>query len=363
MIPQISQRTEQEKTQLPQALHGDDIAAAEDILFDFFDLFDKTIDDVHAYILHRVCSPEIAEDITLSVYFSLLQRRRFFWWRSAVTLSMILSLVDKSISASRSWEVDSMNAQYLKEFLQCVPNRQNTQTRDRVRLILDVLKGLPTKQQQIAIFRFLLHWDTEKTSEVLERDESKIEKEYEAVLRQFIQHVGEDPLFAETGVQSFFESITCAKMDKSQKATLRIALLEKYRSAQLSNMQFVMPVTALLFVATTFLGSYAVYSTKYLPPVSAQASLQQTNAVAVLLLGKELEYRDALVGAEQDIRGMAAHFAQKDLARISLELAPYAIQEQITLEKNVRRSLKKISIRALILSSVDTSQRIAMMSP
>ena len=83
----------------------DAVAISEDLLFEFFDFFDHSIDDVYAYIVHRTRVPEIAEDITLKLYFSLLQRQRFFWWRSRINLPELFLMADKAIGGRQRGEI------------------------------------------------------------------------------------------------------------------------------------------------------------------------------------------------------------------------------------------------------------------
>ena len=56
---------------------------------------------------------------------------------------------------------------------------------------------------------------------------------------------------------------------------------------------------------------------------------------------------------------MAAYFAEKDLARIALDLAPPAITQQLDEERTVNSVLRGMSTRAIIGDALESSVRLA----
>jgi DNA-directed RNA polymerase specialized sigma24 family protein len=324
----------------------DSIAASDDLLFDFFDFFDTSIDEVYAYVLHRTRVPELAEDITLNVYFSLLQRRRFFWWRNIADISTLLPIADKAIAAMPRWEEDTTGHVYLDVLKKHIPDGIEEAAIHKLQLLLRSIKSLPIAEQKIAVMCIFLHWPAEKAARILEKSKQNIEKAYEAVTHQLIGILGKEIAFQESSVEKFFESIHCPIMEKSQKAALRVAILEKYRSAQMSNVRFVVPAIAMMLFFT--LSGYTAYSTYMLPSVSAFESKRQIAAARVLLLDRELHYRDVLSQTEADIQGLAAYFAEKDLARINVDLAPSALAQQVKLEQEVGFVLRRMGEKIFI---------------
>ena len=79
---------------------ADDMDASEDMVFDFFDFFDRTIDDFYVYVLNRLKDKTLAQETIISIYFSLMKRRRFFWWERMMNVSTLLLIADKQITSS-----------------------------------------------------------------------------------------------------------------------------------------------------------------------------------------------------------------------------------------------------------------------
>jgi DNA-directed RNA polymerase specialized sigma24 family protein len=336
---------------------GDSIAASEDLLFDFFDFFDKTIDDVYWYILHRTRVPELAEDITLSVYFSLLQRRRFFWWRNIVQLPTLLSLADKAIASMRKWEEESTGYSYIEELMKCIRDGTEKDTIEKTRLVLQALKNLPLKQHKMAILRFFLNWDAAKSAKALGKKKDAFEKEYEAMLHQLVGLLGDENIFSNTSIEKFLQSIVCPGIEEEKKASLRVALLEKYRSAQMNSVSYAMPIASLLIVCSTFMGCFAIFSTVFVEPISAHGTSKQFAALEVLLTDSQITYQNVLIDAEAELKSLTAASAEHDLADMSIDLAYIALRRQLEIEQEVGTIIDDIRTRAL--SHIQTSTRIA----
>ena len=77
-------------------------------------------------------------------------------------------------------------------------------------------------------------------------------------------------------------------------------------------------------------------------------------AVEVLLTSREREYRDAFLKTERSYRTYTAYYAEKDLARITTDFLPPAVQQQIELENGVNDVLRTLGKRALVTSSLLT---------
>jgi|GEM_PF-1211225 hypothetical protein len=92
----------------------DDMESSEDMVFDFFDFFDRTIDDLYAYSLNRLKDNALAEENIISVYFSLMKRRRFFWWNKTMNVSTLLLIADKQILSTGN-NLTSMKKQIFDE--------------------------------------------------------------------------------------------------------------------------------------------------------------------------------------------------------------------------------------------------------
>lgn len=239
----------------PETL-GESLEGAEDVLFDFFDFFDRTVDNTYARILRETNSPQLAEDILVDSYFSLLRRRRFLFWKKGAEEAALTSLIDAAIGAVLKKQVM-------------------------------VLTNIP-------------------------------------------------------------RSLSTGTLPKDRKAELRMTLLTKYRRARMTTVQFVMPIAAMSTVA----GCFLVFSTTFLTPVSAQGTLKRIAAAEVLLTEQELAYKEVLSASERDLQGVAAHFAERDLAHITVALAPYALTQQVNLEQEVEGTLWRLGTRSFFLSAL-----------
>ena len=313
-----------------------------DELFDFFDFFDKTVEDVYAYILHCTRVAGLAADITLSVYFSLLQRRRFFWWKNIIQLSTVLALADKAIASMRAWEEEATGHDYIEALLRCMPEEQGTQTVEQMRLLFHALKQLPLREQRMAVLALFLHWPAEKTALVTGREKENIRKEYEAIMEILIATLGKESMFQNTNIRQLLEKIHCPVLPETKKASLRVALLERCRAAQMSSLRFALPIASLLIVASGVVGCILLVSTFLVEPLSLRAPLEEIAAVEVLLLDQEVAVRDAFLASERHLRSIAAEQALPDVARISLRLAPLAAREQLSQEKVLEAILEKL---------------------
>jgi len=323
----------------------DTLAASEDLLFEFFDFFDRTVDDVYSYIKHRTRVPEIAEDITLKLYFSLLQRQRFFWWRNATQLPDLFSLADKSIAGVVQWQEAANGNEYMKEIARYMPGENEEEMMERTGLLLRALKRLPLREQKMAVIRFFLRWPAAKTAELFSMKKDIVEKAYEITLHHFIAQLESESSFKELSVENVLKRIHCGTLSESDKAKMRLIILEKFRAAQMSSLRYVMPVAAFLLVATSITGGIG-YGT--VNPVSAQSGIRTVAAAQVLLLGEKQDVRDTILSAEKKSRALAAAFVEKDLAHISIDLAKPAVKQQVELEQNVYSTIEKLKKESLL---------------
>ena len=323
----------------------DTLAASEDLLFEFFDFFDKTVDDVYSYIEHRTRVPEIAEDITLKLYFSLLQRQRLFWWRNSTQLPDLFSLADKSIAGVVQWQEAANGDAYGREIARYMPGKTEEEMVERAQLLLRALKKLPLREQKMAVIRFFLRWPAAKTAALFSMKKDIVEKAYEITLHHFISQLESEPAFRELSVEKVLKRIHCRTLSESEKAEMRLAILEKFRAAQMSSLRYVMPVAALLLVATSVTGGLGL---SVVAPISAQSGIRTVAAAEILLLEEKRDIRDTLDSAEQKSRALAAAFAERDLAFMSIDLAKPAIKQQLELEENVHETIEKLKAESLL---------------
>ena len=163
--------------QIPNGMPAfdDSLAASEDLLIEFFDFFDRTVDDVYAYIKHRTRVPEVAEDITLKLYFSLLQRRRFFWWRKRADQSQIFTMADKAIGGGMQWQEAASGDAYAKEIARSMPGDTDEEKLIASQALLKAFRNMSQREQKMAIILFFLKWPLKKVCEVYDADKRSVE--------------------------------------------------------------------------------------------------------------------------------------------------------------------------------------------
>lgn len=334
---------EQKKTLVTTATAEPGAGYSVDELFDFFDFFDKSVEDVYSYVLHCTRVPELASDITLSVYFSLLQRRRVLFWKNVVQLSTLMALADRAIGSMQKWEEEAMGTSYLEELLRCSWDGKEKGTLERMRLVLRALKKLPLREQKMAVLQYFLRWGAAKTASIMGKTKQSVERDYSIVENLLMEELQKEQAFQGVHVRDVLRSLHCPPLENSRKTALRVALLERCRSAQMSSLRFVVPMAA----SSAFLGCVLIFAMFLLQPLSAQDTLRQIAAVEVLVASREIEARDAFLSAEQTLRGIAAHYGQKDLAQIVLALTPHAIAKQLEQETTIRGILQKLTLGGL----------------
>lgn len=327
----------------------DSVAASEDLLFDFFDFFDRTIDDVFSYIEHRTRVRELAEDITLKLYFSLLQRQRFFWWRSKLNLPELFAMADTAIAGVVQWQEAAAGDAYVREIARTMPGGAEEQMLERANLILRALRKLSLREQKMAVIRFFLKWSTRKTAAAFALRTEVVEKAYEITLHHFIAQLEKEDAFRELSVEQTLSRIHVRTLSLEDKARLRVGILEKFRAAQMSSLRYVMPVAAFLLIATTVLGGTGVLT---IEPLSAGKGIRTVAAAQVLLLSEEHELRDTIIQAEEKIHALAATFAEKDLALLSMNLLPPAIDQQLTTEKEIYDAIRDLQQQKFLSAAV-----------
>ena len=313
----------------------DALAASEDLLIEFFDFFDHTIGDVYAYIKHLTRAPEIAEDITLKLYFSLLQRRRFFWWRKQADKSQIFTMADKAIGNAIKWQEAASGDAYLREISRTMPGGTEEEKMDAGREFLHVFRNLSLKEQKMAIILFFLRWPKKRVCKVFDAEWNAVEGAHKSLLSQFEGVSGEKIL----------DNIHCVPISEAKKAEMRIAILNKFRTAQLSSLRYVMPVASILLLVTTFVSGVGYLA---VDPVSSGAQVRKMAAAETLLLQTQKDTLNILAHAEQKSRGVAQTYARQEMANIALDLAGPAIDAQIELEYEVYTTLKNMSARAAV---------------
>lgn len=314
-------------------------------LAEFIEFFEKTVDEIYAYILHCTRVPDAAAELTLTVYFALLQRRRFFWWRTSASMAMVLALADKEMAALPAWQEQATGYGYAEELLRCV---QGSAERQRMRHLLQGLRKLPVRQQRLAVLRFFLRWNTTKIAAVFGKTKDLVEKEVEQIGALLCEELKAEERKDLGGLPAPEEAcgvltlIRCPALPPDRKSAFRMALLERCQTMPMSSMRFAVPMGAAVLVLSIFLATFLF------PPPTARSTFEQIAAIEVLLLGQEMEARNAFVAAEQDLRGIAAFYAQEDALRISLRLAPLAAAAQVEEEKKITEILKLLGESALL---------------
>lgn len=332
--------------QIPNGMPAfdDSLAASEDLLIEFFDFFDRTVEDVYAYIKHRTRAPELAEDITLKLYFSLLQRRRFFWWRKRADQSQIFTMADKAIGSAMQWQEAASGDAYAREIARSMPGSTDEEKLSASQTLLKAFRNISQREQKMAIILFFLRWPIKKVCEIYDADKKSVEDSHSALIHKLSTELKGESLLQENTMSSILDRVRCVPIDESKKAELRVAILNKFRTAQLSSLRYVMPVAAILLLVTTGVSGIGYVSVS---PLSAQKQVRTMAAAETLLLQTQKDTLNILAHAEEVSTGVASTYAKREVANIALDLAAPAIDEQIELEYEIYNSIKDMGRKAV----------------
>jgi DNA-directed RNA polymerase specialized sigma24 family protein len=325
-----------------------------DELYEFFDFFDKSVEDVYSYILHRTRAPDKAQDITLDVYYALLQRRKFFWWKSTTQLPTAFALADKAIETMAPWESEAAGGTYLQELIRCVPKggKEEKNTPERMRIIFHALRKLPIREQRMAVLHLFLHWPAEKTAAIVGRTKESIQQEYNAIMELLCTELQKEPSLAKKDVCEVLNILFCPVLRETRKRTMRLKLLERCRATPLSSMRFALPIGALLLIFSALSATYLV------PTVSTGHSMRSIAAAQILLLDQEITARDTLREAVADLQSIVAYSSEEELTNLSIALAPQAMKLHLVQDKEIRRILERLEDRSREISD-DLSREFA----
>jgi len=314
-----------------------------DELYEFFDFFDKTVEDLYSYILHRTRAPDKAEEMTLDVYFSLLKRQKFFWWKNATQLSTAFALADKAIETMAPWNEAAEGGRYLQELIGCVPKdrKERENVPERMNTIFHALRKLPLREQRMAVLHVFLHWPAAKTAQIVGRSRESIQKEYDAIMSLLCNELQKEPSLAHQDVCDVLNILFCPVLRESKKRSMRLNLLERCRTNPMSSMRFALPIGTLVLLFGVLGTSLVV------PSLPASASVRTLAAAELLLMSQEVEYRNVFLEAEGTLRGIVAHYAEGDLADLSVQLAYPATTLHLAQDQEVRTILEKLKAKPI----------------
>lgn len=259
-------------------------------------------------------------------------------------------MADKAIAGVMQWQEAAGGDEYIHRIARYMPGESEEEMMERAQLILRAVRKLPLREQKMAVIRFFLKWPAKKTAASFAMSREIVEKAYEITLHHFISQLEREPAFQDLSVEGVLKRIYCDALPESKKAEMRVAILEKFRAAQMSSLRYVMPVAALLLVFTSVAGGTGFMT---VDPVSAHKSIRTVAAAQVLLLEEKRSILDTLINAEQKSRAIAAAFAEKDLAHISIDLAGPAIDQELILEQDVYSTIVELKEKSSLSRAWD----------
>ncbi|MEK7136707.1 MAG: hypothetical protein AAB853_00310 [Patescibacteria group bacterium] len=316
-----------------------------DELYDFFDFFDATIDDVYAYVLHCSRAPDAAAAMTLDVYLSLLQRRRFFFWKQSAKLATVLALADRLIASGGRWREDTESGAYALELSQCLPAGQ-TENMESLRVLQRVLRALSFREQRMAILSCFLGFPPSRTAQLLGADKAMIEREYDEVQKKLDRALQSNFLFRGRDARQFLGTMRAPSLSTEKKRAMRQMILERSRAGRGSSIRFALPVAMVLFITASTL------SLVLIPPVSITGTRQRIAAAEVLLLSEEDDLERNLKDVERSVQTISASYVEKELADIAVNVAPYAVRKQVTQNVTIARLLQYWENSSSLLSRI-----------
>jgi DNA-directed RNA polymerase specialized sigma24 family protein len=332
-----------------------------DALYDLYDFFDQTVDDVTAYLLHRTGEPKVVHDLALDVYGQVFQRWRSLSWGKQATLQTLLGFADQVIASARIVREAELSPAYLEVVRKSLVPEVGSVALEQLQILFRLLHGLSDRDQKLATFSFFLHWSSEKIAPLLGIAAETVEQDRGTITEYLAQQLQTQSPWQGQDVRAFLASFRPTSLPEDERTALRIALLERYREKQTTLLRLLLQMAVILLVMNGLAGGAIATSVFLVPPQTLGGPLHELAAAEVLLSHRELQYLHTLRAAERELQGIASHYAERDIAAISLELASLALREQLSEQQEVNGILEEFGAR--LVASEESPNLLACSLP
>ena len=145
----------------------------------FAQLYDLYVDGVYRYVLFRVASPSLAEDLTSETFLRALRRIETFTWQGkdigAWFVTIARNIVADHLKSSRfRLEVTTADMLVIDRSVDGVESTVLAQLEQAA--LVDALRRLKPEQQECVVLRFLHGFSLAETAEAMGRSEGAIKQ-------------------------------------------------------------------------------------------------------------------------------------------------------------------------------------------
>ena len=147
----------------------------------FGELYDKYVDQVYRYVLYRVASAQVAEDLTSETFLRALRRISTFTWQGRdvgawfVTIARNL-IADHYKSGRYRLEMTSDDVSTVSGSQPVISPGPENEVMDRMqnKVLLEAVKQLNSEQQECIVLRFLQGLSVTETAQIMGKNDGAI---------------------------------------------------------------------------------------------------------------------------------------------------------------------------------------------
>ncbi|OGG58261.1 hypothetical protein A2765_05390 [Candidatus Kaiserbacteria bacterium RIFCSPHIGHO2_01_FULL_56_24] len=302
-------------------------------------LFDETVKDVYAYLLHVTSSPQLAVDLTIEVYISLQRQWLSSWWRGEATSVDVLCAALSAAQSVATWRRAAAGSAYLGE----VATHVNLPDSERkVRALHRLIAELPQRDRELWILRYFCTWKPADIAKALRKSEEDIVAECMALYTKVVAWCETDHELGGVNLQELCTTIQMNVLPDVTRAKLRVSILGvlEHRDARL-------PKVTIVFTAPLLIPASLMALMFLISPVSLHHARHDADVAGALLAQDVLQIRDTLQITEAMLRGVAAEKMLPEVAKLSTELSVYALRAHLEEEEETNAILEKLKGNAL----------------
>lgn len=139
-------------------------------------LYERNVDAIYAYVLHRVRDTAIAEDIVSETFHRALENLGAYEWRGVPFAAWLYRIASNAIAA-RFRRDPQASLDEAAELYDSEPGpEQSTLQNERSRELQQAIAGLPAEQQQVIILRYGQDLKNKEIAEIMGRSEGAIKQ-------------------------------------------------------------------------------------------------------------------------------------------------------------------------------------------
>ena len=161
----------------PQQLEAERklVEAARSSPVAFGALYERYVDQIYAYVFHRLGDRTLAEDIVAETFHRALENMQNFEWRGVAFSAWLYRIASNAIAARFRREPAMGGEEELETVLEPEPGPELALTRLEMKAdLLAAVRALPDDQQQVILLRFGQELRNKEIARIMERSEGAV---------------------------------------------------------------------------------------------------------------------------------------------------------------------------------------------